>query len=494
MPGYPHTPPTPPKTRPPKPGPNYTWNGKRWVKKPTPPPSGGKPGGGNKPPRTNYPPPTPRPTGPDPMYSTYFGMAPTFRWGGRSWGADNQGAFEQYLRSKGINPATWYRNHPNAAKSFDPMQQAMYGTFNPQLVALDAERKKQQEYYQHMMGSLTNMASALMPYLQQVPQVIAGAYEQGAAADTLLGEGYGRQFDVNQDANASGQNAFLSAINQAPGVAGSNDSDVVSSLGGGLEAEILKKAGPAYANAAAQWPKQANLEAQAAMNDLLHQATQAGGDIDTEIQKVLSGLPAFQQDYRRQEQAYQLDLRNQRLREISQAEEAAYKNWYIARMNKNDKEAAYWKRQQNILEKQRIALSQGNLDARNHQQQVNENKAMGLNANGTKPLPGYKWKNPKDHSQGTVKVGSGKDGGGLREGETPAYIRTKASGSLQSWIKSHTTVKYGKPVANYTYDQAFQYLYHTYAGYVKTSFKSEAEYRKMIENILAANGVTRGGK
>jgi hypothetical protein len=70
----------------------------------------------------------------------------------------------------------------------------------------------------------------------------------------------------------------------------------------------------------------------------------------------------------------------------------------------------------------------------------------------------------------------------------------KASDDLQSWVKSHTETKYGKPVQNFTFDQAFQYLYHTYVGYVKTSFKSEAAYRKMIVNILAANGITRGGK
>jgi hypothetical protein len=480
--------------RPARPGPNYVWNGKRWVKKataskPTPP-------RGNRPPPMTYPAPSPKPTGPNPLYSPYLQMAPDFRWGGRTWGANDKDSFEGYLRSKGINPAVWYRNHPAAGRSFDPTQQAIYGAVNPQLMALDAERKKQEDYYGKMMSSLGNMSAALMPYLQQVPQVIAGAYEQGAGADTLLGEGYGGQFDQNQNANVNEQNAVLQQLGLSPALAASNDKGVVSSLGGGLEAEILKKAGPAYANAAAQWPKQASLEAQEAMNALLGQAASAGNGIDESIKEVLSGIPGMQQQIAQQQQQNDLAMRQQKLREISAAEEAAYKNWYIAKTNRNDKEAAYWKRQQNQLEKQRIALSQGNLAARQRGQTAQENKAMGLNANGTKPLPGYKWKNPKNHAAGTVKTGSGADGGGLREGETPAYIRTKAAHDLQSWAKSHTKkdLVSGANVPNFTYEQAFQYLYHTYVGYVKTSFKSEAAYRKMIMGILASNGIKPGGK
>ena len=145
--------------RPPRPGPNYVWNGKRWVKKA----GGGKPPTAPKPPRMTYPAPTPKPTGPNPLYSSYLGMAPDFRWGGRTWGADSQASFESYLRSKGINPAVWYRNHPNAAKTFDPVSMGVYANVNPQLMALDAERQKQQDYYGKMMSSLANMSAALMP-------------------------------------------------------------------------------------------------------------------------------------------------------------------------------------------------------------------------------------------------------------------------------------------------------------------------------------------
>lgn len=456
-----------------------------------PPPKKNPP---KRPPAMTYPAPSPEPTGPNPLYSAYLGMAPTFRWGERTWGANDQASFESFLRRSGINPAVWYRNHPNAAKTFDPVAMGVYSNVNPQLMALDAERQKQQDYYGKMMSSLANMSAALMPYLQQVPAVIGGAYEQGAGADTLLGQGYGGQFDQTQNASINEQNARLQQLGLNPAIAGSKDAGVVSSLGGGLEAEILKKAGPAFANAAAQWPKQASLEAQSAMNDLLGQAASAGNGIDQSIQQVLAGIPGMSQQFRQQQQAYDLQMRQQKLREISAAEEAAYKNWYIAMTNHKDKEANYWKRQQNQLEQQRIALSEGNLAARNRSQRAQENKAMGLNANGTKPLPGYQWKNPKDHSQGTVKVGG--SGSGLREGETPAAVRVKAAKDLRSWMRSHQTkdLVTGNSVPAYTYNQAFQYLYHTYVGYAKTSFKTEAAYRRMIMNILASNGITPGGK
>jgi hypothetical protein len=463
---------------------------------PKPPPKAPPKRGGNRPPPMTYPAPTPQPTGPNPLYSSYLGMAPTFRWGGRDWGGSNQAAFENYLRRQGINPSVWYRNHPNAAKTFDPVQQMIYGNVNPQLMALDAERQKQQDYYGKMMSALSNMSAALMPYLQQVPAVIAGAYEQGAGADTLLGQGYGGQFDATQNANVNAENSTLQQLGLNPAIAGSKDAGVVSSLGGGLEAEILKKAGPAFANAAAQWPKQASLEAQSAMNDLLGQAASAGNGIDQSIQQVLAGIPGMSQQFRQQQQAYDLQLREQKLREITAAENAAYRNWYVAKTNKNDKEAQYWKRQQDALERQRIALEQGNQALSQRRQTATENRSMGLSPDGTRPLPGFKWKNPRDHSQGTVKIPSGSSAsGGLREGETPAAIRVKAAKDLQSWVRAHmTTSLSGKKTPNYTYNQAFQYLYHTYVGYVKTSFKNEAAYRRMIVNILAANGITPGGK
>ena len=424
-------------------------------------------------------------------YSSYLGYGTGFNMYGHHFTSSDQAAFEAALRAHGVDPRRWYANHPGAAKAFDPVAQMIYGNVTPQLTGIAQQRKDAQDYYNRMMSSLTNFATALMPYLQQVPAVVAGAYEQGAKADTLLGQGYGGQFDVNQSQNAQGIRDTLGQLGLQGGPAASKDAGVVSALGGGLEADILKAAGPAYANAAAQWPKQASLEAQDVMNQLLGQAASANKGFDSQVSQVLQSIPGMQASFQNQVQSQKLAEQRYQLEVIRQQEEAAYKNWYIAKTNRNDKEAQYWKRQQDALERQRIALEQGNLDLSTRRQTASENKAMGLNAAGTQPLPGYKWKDPNDPSQGTVKLpnprsGTGPNGKPLREGEMPGAIRAKANDDLEKWIKGH------KPGSKWTYREAHRLLYQKYIGYVGRTFKNEAEFERMINEILSSRGITPG--
>src|SRR5574337_544841 len=131
---------------------------------------------------------------PQATYSPYLQFNPTFQFYGRTWGANDQAAFESALRKHGVSPARFYRNHAIAAKVFNPVEQQIYGMVQPQLTAIDAERQKQATYYSDLMRSLGNFTSALMPYPTPVQGLISGLYKSGAAADSALGEGYGGAF------------------------------------------------------------------------------------------------------------------------------------------------------------------------------------------------------------------------------------------------------------------------------------------------------------
>lgn len=401
----------------------------------------------------------------NPNYSPYLQFAPTFQWGGKSWGANDADAFARYLRKRGINADRWARNHPNAAKVFDPVQQLIYGNVQPQITAIKQLQQERADYYSRLMTSLGAFTNALNGYLSPLAGQVEGMYKSGAQADQALGTGYGTLFDTSQNANAAQGNATLAGLGLNQVVPGSNDKGVVAALGGGLEADILRAAGPAWAKAFGALPGAANLEAQTQMRDLLAQAASANSDFQSQIMQVLQGVPAMQSQYQQQQQSYDLAMRKQRLAEATAAENTAYRNWYIAMQNGKTKEAAYWKRQAQIAENKRIAIEQQNANTSAGRLKLAQQKAA---------------------AEAAAAKGKGK-GGSLREGETPAAIQQKASGDLQSWLRSHAK-------SGYTYKAAFQYLYHAYSGYVTGSFKNEAAYRKMINAILASAGIKPGTK
>jgi hypothetical protein len=323
---------TPPK-RPPKPGPNYVWNGKRWVKKA--PASGGKPGG-NKPPRGNKPkgpPPWAGLPGPSkPEYSDYLDFAPTFNWGGHTWGANDSDAFAAYLRKHGINPQTWYSRHRTAGKVFNPEEQEIYGEFQPELDAIGVERKHAAELWARRMANLTSFSAALMPYLQQVPGAIMGPYREGAAGVQSAGTGLGAGLTADSGAEAAGANAVLSQLGSPQSLEGGDPGAIIAGLGG-MEADLMRSSGGGYSAAAAQLPKTASLEQAQMMKDLLSGATEADSGFSDKITQLLHGLPAARAGIRKQQIAERRQQQSDRLAQLKFEADQHYRNAMLAKYN-----------------------------------------------------------------------------------------------------------------------------------------------------------------
>src|SRR3990167_6298672 len=147
---------------------------------------------------------------PNPLYSQYLDFAPSFRWGGREWGYGDQDAFR---RKMGKRYAQWARRHPTAARAFDPLDQEIYGAYQPELAAIDRERKARQEYYGRLMKNLGGFTSALGPMLSGIPGAIQGSANQAGDTMTYGAGAYGNMLNADQAANAAQANETLAAIN-----------------------------------------------------------------------------------------------------------------------------------------------------------------------------------------------------------------------------------------------------------------------------------------
>jgi hypothetical protein len=263
----------------------------------------------------------------NPSYSDYLQFSPTFKWGGRSWGQGDDDAFSAYLKKHGINPAQWGRKHPTAAKSFDPVENQVYSLFQPQLTGIDAERKRTADLWNRRMQTLGGFTTALMPYLQQVPGAINAPYQQGAAGVQSSAQGYGGRLNADSAAEASGANAVLNSIGAPEGqqLAGGDAGGVLAGVGG-LEADLMRASGGAYATAAAQLPKTASLESQLMMKDLIHGASDADKGFSDQVMEVLQGLPGARQKLVSDQQSQQLARQKFELDALQNERE-----WYLKR-------------------------------------------------------------------------------------------------------------------------------------------------------------------
>ncbi len=411
----------------------------------------------------------------NPAYSDYLKFAPTFRYGGREWGANDLAAFQKKLGKK--NYARWARNHAVAAKVFDPTEQSVYGAVQPQLDAINYERSKAEAAARRRMGDLAGFTQAIMGMLGEISPAIRGAYGEGAETMRAGGTGYGDVLNQNMAANAAQGNSLLDTIGapDAQRLSGGDAGGVLAGLAGWIPSDMLEAQRGAYGDMYAQLPKEASFQAQLQMKKEMADAAQTDSDFSEKIMEMLTGIPAFRQELKDQKVKNDLAIRNQKLKEIAQQEETAYKNWYRARMDNNDKEANYWKAVSVGLEQQRIAISQGNLDQRVASDARQAAKDRGLTPDG-QLLPGYQWKDPKNHGKGTKKLPTAASSGGWGK------IQADMADDIDAYV---TPGDYpGQPDVLWPYAKAFKALMAKYSGMVQ----DQAKLRALITKLLKQKG------
>lgn len=439
----------------------------------------------NKKPRRQQPPRDPwagvGPSRPGPSgtgFNPYLGYGTSFNWGGKSWGFGDQDAFGQYLLSRGVNPAQWARNHPGAMRTFDQVDQSLYGQYAPQLSQLEYERKQREAFNQRRMHDLAGFTQAVMGMLGEIAPAIRGAYGEGAETMQAGGTGYGDVLNQTQAANAAAGNSLLDVLGAPEGahIQGGDAGGVLAGLAGWVPSTMMNAQGAAYGDAAAQLPKTASITSQMEMRSLLAEAQADDDEFRQRISETLQGLPAARQKAIQDDQAWQMAVRKQRLDELENRQQAAYKNWYIARMNGNDKEASYWKRQQFMLEQQKLAIS--NLDAE------------GYTPSG-KVKPDYYY---DPQYGGVLKVGTHYDPktGRVVKDKTPGSKGSGGGkapdwGKLQSDIATaaddYTVEKYGEKSPG-DYNEAFKGLLAKFGGMVQ----NKAKLKRLIRYILKQKG------
>lgn len=353
------------------------------------------------------------PAGPGPGatgYNPYLGYGTSFNWGGRSWSGADADAFARYMGPKRYTQ--WLRNHPNAGRVFNPVDQQIYGQVAPQLQQLEYERKQREAFNQRRMHDLAGFTQAVMGMLGEIAPAIRGAYGEGAQTMESGGTGYGDVLNQALGANAAAGNSLLDVLGAPEGaqIQGGDAGGVLAGLAGWVPATMMGEQGKAYGDAAAQLPKTASITSQMEMRSLLAQAQQDDEDFRQQIQGVLSGLPGARQDLLQQRAA-----QNQAQVEF--------------RMKKLADERDWW------LKKQALYISQGRLDlarqAEKRAQSVERRMTMetaGRDAWGD-PMPGYTV-DPRtgglippgykvDKQGNVVKVGS--SGGGAKF--TPGQVQ-----------------------------------------------------------------------
>jgi hypothetical protein len=390
---------------------------------------------------------------PNPLYSQYLDFAPTFRWGGREWGQGDQGSFNKYLRRRGINPAVWARKHPTAARSFSPIENQIYSEYQPQLSAMSRERDVQRRYYDRLMQNLGGFAGALGPLLGGIPGAVRGAYDQGANTMTAGGEGYGGVLNADQAANAAAGNQLLGAIDSPAHLEGGDAGGVLAGYAGWIPSTMMKETGAAWADRAGNFPKEAGLQANLMMKDLLRQASESDQEFSGRINDVLSGLPGARADLFQQRREARGQARDDR------------RDWYL-------KLAA-------------LEMSRGNADRANQylklaNQRENRyaNKDMGFNAQGGL-LPGYKM-----GPNGPVKIGAGKkpkvvDWGDIQADIADEDLTVRGADPNKPWA--------GEIDLPMDYKTAYQTLWAKYSGMVK----DKKRLRRLINKILRAKGIVK---
>lgn len=359
----------------------------------------------------------------NPAYSRELKFSPTFRWGGREWGANDREAFERFLRSKRVQPSRFYSKHPDAARAFDPVEQQIYSDFQPLLHAIEVERQKKAEMTSRRVRDLAGFTQALGGMLGGISPAIRGAYEGAAGTMSGLGTGYGGILNQSMAADAGRVNSVLDTINAPEGqdVQGGDAGGVLAGLAGWIPSQMLTAQGKALGDAAAQLPKTAGWEAQLQLRSMLKEAEEDDQGFSDEVKQLLMKLPGARASGR-SEQA-KLRLAEQKQRQDAINDERNYwlklRAYYIsvgklklaadAEKRASAAERRYANESRGLDAAGNVApgytrLPDGSLIkrsdlARQRSEERQRNKDKGLDVNGNL-LPGFK----RDKSGRVVKV------------------------------------------------------------------------------------------
>lgn len=305
-----------------------------------------------------------------PTYDPYLQFNPTFKYGRRSWGANDMDAFKQLLRKRGRSYDRWARNHANAAKVFDPVEQQMYGAYKPQLDALNYERQKAEAAGRRRMGDLAGFTQAIMGMLGEISPAVRGAYGEGAETMQAGGTGFGDVLNRDTARTAAAGNSLLDVLGSGQRIEGGDAGGVLAGLAGWLPADMMEKQGGAYGDMYAQLPKEASFQAQIEMKHLLADAAETDDDFSSEIKNILSGMGATREEFRSARTEAQLAQQEFKLKQI-------------------EADRDFWLQQQALyLQQGKMKLAaQAEKRAQQAQQRYNY-ESQGRDSNGD-PMPGY---------------------------------------------------------------------------------------------------------
>ena len=431
---------------------------------------------------------------PNPMYSPDLQYAPTFRWGGREWGANDLSAFIKKIGGP-KKYDKWSRQHRIAAKSFDPTEGQIYSQVQPVITAYDAERKKRGEYYTRLMQNLAGFTTAVEGQLQGIAPAIGGAYRDAANTMGAVGTGYGRVLNNQSAEAAAAANQVLGTINAPEGqqVQGGDAGGVLAGLAGWVPQTLLNTQGGAFAAAASQLPKSAGLEAQLQMKGIIDKALAdetASGDKVTEL---LQTIPGLREKIKAQQAA--TNFANQK---FSLQKLESERNWYM------DQAKLAFLAGDKVARNKYIALAQARETRQVWAQQ-------GYAPDGKTPLPGYHvdptgslvkdgWK----IGVNGVPVQTKKPGGGSTSSTvpgTPAYNAgaLKAVGAkrkdvdrmIKGLIKPGTLETDMEPTLP-KWTDAYSALYDAYK-YLVVNPQTKKALDTMIRAALKAAGIKPGG-
>jgi len=291
----------------------------------------------------------------------------------------------------------------------------MYGTYKPQLDAINYERQKAEAAARRRMGDLAGFTQAIMGMLGEISPAVRGAYGEGAETMSAGGAGYGGVLNQNMRDVAAQDNSLLEVLGSDQRVQGGDAGSVLAGVAGWLPSEMMKTQGQAYGDMFAQMPKEASFQAQLQMKQLLAEAAQTDDDFSAQIKDVLSGMGATREEFKQRRTEQNLAQQEFRLKQISE-------------------ERDFWlKRQALLLSQGKLKLAQQAEKRAQQAQRRYDYESQGRDSEGN-PMPGYTV-NPKtgtlippgyvvDKQGNVVKKGSSSSSGGFTASQRAAMIET----------------------------------------------------------------------
>lgn len=341
------------------------------------------------------------------------------------------------IKRKGGNPPPRPSGpKPGGPKPLSPDQEAQ--RYIDTLIANAKEQQRIQieemeRAYRERVARAQALAAAIQA--QNFPGRIQGVYGAAGADIAGLAQGFAGGTRELAAADAAEQMNMLSGTGQEGAVReqGTNMGDVLYGVGGWIPGRSLGETGAAFAADAALQPA---FTQQQGFADARKAYDETNASLSSEFAKMFAEIrmqkPELVQQFldrraKAQEDAFDRKIALQEQKRKDQAWALQMAEYYASRGDK--KRAEYWR-------KRAYQLDVRKENRYDRAQRAAENARMGLNADGTKPLPGFKWADPADHSKGTVKIGDSKKGGLTANQKAEQYARVgKAEDDITKAIK-----------------------------------------------------------